>query len=210
MFMKLGSTPTAMMERSVAPQARAMLSTTAQPTSTELIKQMYAQGTCTNGWDVVFNMGLAQINSALKDQYEALKKDTKYKNKIDVDTQQEYPGVTVINKFTINYGYPLLTFSVNNTNSATLNMEIISGSVQRCSKIGDNDVVCADPTDISGEKFTAIIDLGKVAGKTKIDGSVHDVLRVELDMAKGAFSISNIDLDDETKVEFNQAVKAYL
>jgi len=213
MSMKLGSVPTAMMERSVAPMAKTMLSATAQPfsqpSSTELIKQMYVQGTCTNGWDVVFNMGLTQINSALKDQYETLKKDTTYKNTIKVDTNQKYPGVTVINKFTINYGYPLLTFSVNNTNSATLEMEILSGSVQKCSKIGDNDVICNDPEDISGEKFTAVIDIEKVAGKTKIDGSDHDVLRVELDMAKGAFTVNNFDLDDETKLEFNQALRAY-
>lgn len=211
MGMMLGAAPTALMERQMAPAPRLMaLATAARPSTSALISQMYAQGTCTNGWDVVFNMGLDQINSALQDQYESLKKDTTYKNTITVDTSEDYPGgVSVINKFTINYGYPLLTFSVNSTNSATLKMEILSGSVQKCSKIGDGPVICDSPEDISGETLTAIIDLGKVAGQTIVDGAVHDVLKVQLNMAEGAFTISNIDLSDLTKVEFNKEVKAY-
>ena len=57
--------------------------------------------------------------------------------------------------------------------------------------------------------MTAIIDLGKVAGQTTVDGAVHDVLKVQLNMPEGAFTISNIDLSDVTKVEFNKQVKAY-
>src|SRR5687768_11286648 len=98
----------------------------ALPSADSLLKQMYAQGSCTNGWDVVFNMNLEEINRALKDQYEALKKDTAYKNKIVVNTSEKYPGdVTVINRFTIEYGYPLLSFSINNNNTAMLRMEVL-------------------------------------------------------------------------------------
>ncbi|NET87949.1 MAG: hypothetical protein F6K45_07620 [Kamptonema sp. SIO1D9] len=211
MGIMLGAAPTALRERQIAPAPRPMaLATATRPSTSELISQMYAQGTCTNGWDVVFNMGLDQINSALRDQYESLKTNTTYKNTITVDTSEDYPGgVTVINKFTINYGYPLLTFSVNSTNSATLKMEILSGSVQKCSKVGSGPINCDSPEDISGETLTAIIDLGKVAGQTVVDGAVHDVLKVQLNMAEGAFTISNIDLSDVTKVEFNKQVKAY-
>lgn len=180
------------------------------PSSTELISQMFAQGSCTNGWDVVFNMGLDEINNTLKDQYEDLKKDTEYKNTIKVDTSEEYPGgVTVINKFRIDYGYPLLNFSINNDNSANLEMEILSGTVQKCSKIGAGPENCDSPESITGETLTAVIQLAKVAGTVEVDGSNHNVLKVQLDMKEGAFSISNIDLSDAAKVEFNKAVKAY-
>jgi|GEM_PF-2159726 len=211
--MLLGASPTAFMERSMAvtlAEEAPIVRAAALLSPQQLIAAMYAQGSCTNGWDVVFNMGLPQINNALKDQYESLKKDTAYKNTIRVNTSEQYPGdVTVINKFAIDYGYPLLTFSVNNTNSAVLKMEILSGTVQKCSKVGSGPENCDQPQDISGETLTAIIDLGKVAGQTTIDGAVHDILKVQLDMKEGAFSISNIDLSDETKVEFNKAVKAY-
>ena len=54
---------------------------------------MNAQGSCTNGWDVVFNMDLKGINSTLLDQYETLKKDTAYKNRITVNTSENIPAV---------------------------------------------------------------------------------------------------------------------
>jgi hypothetical protein len=180
------------------------------PSKEQLIAQMYAQGSCTNGWDVVFNLGLSEINNVLRLQYEELKANTAYKNSIVVNTSEQYPGrITVINRFTINYGYPLLTFSVNNENSALLKMEILDGSVQRCSKIGDGPEVCDLPESISGETLTAVITLSKVDGTIQVDGNSHNVLKVLLDMAEGAFTISNIDLSDATKVEFNRAVKAY-
>ncbi|MCC2683048.1 MAG: hypothetical protein K0S36_2612 [Nitrosospira multiformis] len=180
------------------------------PSADTLLKQMYAQGSCTNGWDVVFNMNLEEINGALKDQYEALKKDTAYKNRIVVNTSEKYPGdVTVINRFTIEYGYPLLSFSINNNNTAMLRMEVLNGSVQRCSKVGSFPEQCDAPQSIGGETLTAVIQLAKVAGTVKIDNNNHNVLKVQLDMKEGTFSISNIDLSDATKVEFNKAVKEY-
>ncbi|ACF15061.1 conserved hypothetical protein [Chloroherpeton thalassium ATCC 35110] len=193
-----------------APSIRAAAAAPALPPVPDLIAQMFAQGSCTNGWDVVFNLGLSEINKALSSQYDALKKDTTYKNTISVNTSEQYPGgVTVINKFTINYGYPLLTFSINNNNSALLKMEILDGSVQRCSKVGSNPEVCDLPESISGETLTAVIGLAKVAGNIQVDGNNHNVLKVLLDMAEGAFTISNIELSDATKVEFNKEVKAY-
>ena len=180
------------------------------PSADTLLKQMYAQGSCTNGWDVVFNMNLEEINRALKDQYEVLKKDTAYKNRIVVNTSEKYPGdVTVINRFTIEYGYPLLSFSINNNNTAMLRMEVLNGSVERCSKVGSFPEQCDAPQSIGGETLTAVIQLAKVAGTVKIDNSNHNVLKVQLDMKEGTFSISNIDLSDATKVEFNKAVKEY-
>src|SRR5688500_10464734 len=110
-------------------------------------------------------MDLKGINSALLDQYETLKKDTTYKNRITVNTSEKYPeSVTVINRFTIDYGYPLLSFSINNNNSATLKMEILNGSVERCSQMGSLPEQCDMPQSISGETLTAVIQLAKVSG----------------------------------------------
>jgi hypothetical protein len=182
----------------------------AQPSTADLIAQMYAQGSCTNGWDVVFNLGLTEINQALKTQYEAFKKDPAYKSTITVNTSEQYPGFTAINKFKINYGYPLLNFSINNNETAVLQMEILDGSsVQRCSKVGDGPEECYPPESITGETLTAVIGLAKVTGNVEVDGSNHNVLKVVLDMAEGAFTISNIQLSDATKAEFNKEVKAY-
>lgn len=182
----------------------------AEPALEELIGQMHHQGSCTNGWDVVFNMGIQQINKALAAQYETLKRDTAYKNTIVVDTQETYPGnVTVINRFNIEYGYPQLTFSVNNSNTMQLQMEILKGTVQRCSKVGTGPEQCEPPEPVSGETLTAVVGLAKVAGNIDVDGTEHNVLKVMLNMAQGAFTISNITLSDATKVEFNAAVKAY-
>jgi hypothetical protein len=152
-------------------------------------------------------MGLGEINNALKAQYEALKKDPVYKNEIKVDTSEQYPGgITGITKFVIHYGYPLMTFSVNNNNTVQLNMQILDGTFQKCSKIGK---VCDPPQSISGETLTAFVDLAKVSGEVTVGREKHSVLEVNLDMAQGAFSISNIQLSDAQKVELNAAIKAH-
>ncbi len=183
----------------------------AQPSTDGLIAQMYSQGSCTNGWDVVFNLGLTEINQALKTQYEALTKDPAYNNTITVNTSEQYPNrITVINKFTINYGYPLLNFSINNDQTVQLQMEILKdSSVQRCAKVGDGPEECDPPESITGETLSAVVGLAKVRGNVEVDGSNHNVLKVVLDMAEGAFTISNIQLSDATKAAFNKEVKAY-
>src|SRR3984957_675680 len=179
------------------------------PSSNALISQMFAQGSVTNSWDVVFNMGLGEINNALKDQYEALKKNPDYTNQIKVETSEKYPGVIVSTKFVIHYGYPLLTFSVNSGNTVQLEMEVLDGTIQKCSKPDNQPEVCNPPESIKGEKLTAIVDLTKVSGEVTAGGEKHAVLEVRLDMAQGAFSISNIKLSDPQKIELNAAIKAY-
>ena len=178
--------------------------------STVLISQMFAQGSVTNNWDVVFNMGLGEINNALKDQYEALQKNPDYKNEIKVETSEKgYPGVTVSTKFVIHYGYPLLTFSVNSGNTVQLEMELLDGTIQRCSKPDNQPEVCNPPESIKGEKLTAFVDLTKVSGEVTAGGEKHTVLEVRLDMAQGAFSVSNTKLSDPQKIELNDAIKSY-
>lgn len=180
-----------------------------QPSTHDLIAQMYAQGCCTNGWDVVFSLGLDEINNALRSQYETLQMQTTYKNSIQVSTSATYPGnVTVRTEFTISYGYPLLTFGLNNS-TTQLQMKILDGKKQDFTKIGDQPEIPGEPTTITGETLTANIVLEQVTGTTTIEGSEHKVLKVVLDMSTGTFTISNIQLSDESKVAFNSAVKAY-
>lgn len=181
----------------------------AVPSEEAVLQQMFAQGSCTNGWDVVFNMGLTEINTALKRQYESLKTDPKFSSTITADSVQDFPGYKAITRFVIEYGYPQLTFSVNNTNNAQLNMTIISGRVQKCGQSDGGKEICDPPQKIDGETLTAIIPLEQVAGTITVDGEQHDVLKVQLKMSSGAFSIGNIGLSDETKVEFNRQVQAY-
>lgn len=182
----------------------------ALPSRENLLMALYQQGSCTNGWDVVFNMGLLEINRVLAIQYEELKTSTVYKNTIVVSTSEEYPGnVTINTYFEVEYGYPKLQFSTNSNNTATLEMEILKGTVKVCTMIGTAPEVCNPPQNITGETMTAHVPLGKVNGQVKVGNQNHDVLRVELNMLQGAFSIGNIQLSDATKVAFNKAVQDY-
>lgn len=88
-------------------------------------------------------------------------------------------------------------------------MTIISGRVQKCGQSDGGKEICDPPQKIDGETLTAIIPLEQVAGTITVDGEQHDVLKVQLKMSSGAFSIGNIGLSDETKVEFNRQVQAY-
>jgi hypothetical protein len=182
---------------------------TALPTPQALLSAMYQQGSCTNGWDVVFNMGLAEINKALREQYDEMKASPEYSNTIVVETKETAPSVVITKYFTIEYGYPRLEFSINNNETALLTMEILKGSVKTCSKYKSNPEECDPPQLITGETMVASVPLGKVAGQVLVNAEKHDVLKVLLNMAQGAFSIGNIDLSDSTKVEFNKAVQIY-
>ena len=182
----------------------------ARPSSSTMISQMNAQGATTNGWDVVFNMELAQINSSLRDQYDELKHNTSYKNTIDAETRTKViEGVWSIKKFHMEYGYPLLNFSLNNDNTVELQMPIETGSLTNCIQTGEDPEKCDPPNSIASKTLTAWVKLAKTSGKVQVDGADHNVLKVELDMAQGAFSVSDMEISDEEKVELNMAIKAY-
>ncbi|WP_013335057.1 hypothetical protein [Gloeothece verrucosa] len=184
----------------------------AQLSVPDLVSQLNAQGSCTNGWDVVFNMSLEQINKSLEQQYEELKNSTTYKNIIQIQTKKAdewVEGRWLINKFGIEYGYPLLSFSSNNPTNAKLTMEILSGNIQKCMKDKNEDEKCKSPTAINGETLTANIKIGMIQGTVQTGSGNHNVLKVQLDMQTGTFDISNIDLSDDEKIAFNLTLKAY-
>ena len=181
-----------------------------RPSSPTLISQMNAQGSTTNGWDIVFNMGLSRINASLRDQYNTLKHAIPYKNTIDAITRTKVvEGVWAIKKFHMEYGYPLLTFSVNNDNTVKLQMPIEKGALTNCIQTGSDPEKCDPPISIAGKLLTAIVELAKTQGTVQVDGKNHNILKVELDMSQGAFTVDNIEISDEEKVELNKAVKAY-
>lgn len=181
-----------------------------QPSASDLISRLHAAGTTTNGWDVVFNMGLEQINGALHDQYDALKRDTQYKNTISAQTKTKVvEGVWSIKKFYMEYGYPLLRFQANNNSTVQLQMPIEKGTLTNCIQVGSDPEKCDAPVSIAGKTLTAVVNLSKVEGSTTVDGKEHKILKVELNMAQGAFTVENIDISDEEKVELNAAIKAY-
>jgi hypothetical protein len=144
----------------------------ALPSVNALVTQMSAQGACTNNWDVVFNLSLQQINTALHQQYDLLKTSTSYKNIIDVETRTPVvEGIWAIKKFHIEYGYPSLTFLTNNGDTAKLEMQILSGSVQSCIQQGDNPPKCDPPKPMGAETLTANVKIGKVQGTIQTDGA---------------------------------------
>ena len=46
-------------------------------------------------------------------------------------------------------------------------------------------------------------------GKITKEGKELQILKVVLDMSQGAFTVENIDISDEEKVDLNAAIKAY-
>lgn len=173
----------------------------------DLIKTLYDANDATNGWDVVFNMELKSINDALHKQYDDLKSNTTYKNIIDVATENKQTSrVKVIKKFHLEYGYPLLTFDENNAKTVKLEMPIEKGTLIRCEKYKENPEECDPEISITGKTLTAFVDLSKVSGTTSEGNKILDI---KLNMAEGAFSIENIEISDEEKVELSKNIKAY-
>ncbi|WDD90485.1 hypothetical protein Bsp3421_000332 (plasmid) [Burkholderia sp. FERM BP-3421] len=176
----------------------------------QLIAKLNAAGATTNGWDVVFNMGLSQINKSLRDQYDALAKESKYKHQISVRTEYEVmEGTTGIKKFDFTYGYPLLEFQSNNPNTVLLKMQIEDGTLTKCKREDDQPEKCGQPVSIKGKTLMAVVTLSLTEGVVFVDGSNQNILHVELNMAKGAFSADDIELIDEEEVSFSRAIKAH-
>ncbi|XP_054712093.1 uncharacterized protein LOC129221599 [Uloborus diversus] len=172
-----------------------------------LIKTLYDANNATNGWDVVFNMALEPINRALRDQYDDLKDNTTYGNIIDAVTEiKETSRVTTIKKFHLEYGYPLLTFDENNAKTVKLAMPIEKGTLTKCDRYEDNPEECDREVSIAGNTLTAYVELSKVSGRTP-EG--NNTLDVKLNMAEGAFSVEDIEISDEEKVELSRKIKAY-
>lgn len=182
-----------------------------QPSREALLQQLFVQGSCTNVWDVVFNMGLEEINSSLKDQYASLKQDPSFTNDIDIKITKFIGQFTKSSSsFKLKFSYPLLNFSVNDTNTIKLTMEILSGEYQECSQYKDFPPDCTTITLEKGETLTADIKFELVSGEIKVGNAEHKVLQVKMNMAQGTFfQLSSIHLDDATQVDFNKEVKEY-
>jgi hypothetical protein len=220
----------------------------AKPAINTLLSEMSGKSVL-NNWDVVFNMSLSKINNVLESQYNDLKKNTSYGGNITTNTSVEGADIGdiktyTLQKFAIQYGYPQLTFLVNNDNSGKLNMIISSGTVQKGSKYigknttGDRNLLEAmavsanlpksavkeeiidgktmlvlqyynDPQPLgTTATLEAVIKISKVKGL--VNGN-DNILSVVLDMSQGTFTPNNIqiDMNDEQKLAFSEAVKAY-
>jgi hypothetical protein len=180
------------------------------PTKDELIREMSAQGSVLNGWDVVYNMGLEQINATMAAQYEENKHAHPYSGTIDVDTRRLIAGnVYEIMRFRMNYGYPKIAFLQNNDKQVKVEMVISSGSVQKCVQVGEGDPQCDPPQSVENVTLTAYVPINKVAGLVKPDKEGAQTFSVVLDFTKGSFAVENIDLNPDQKLKFSEAVKAY-
>ena len=150
-----------------------LLKTVPLPSENSLIQSM-AGGGKLNGWDVVFNMLLDDINRVLKKQYDKLVADTKYGGKIDVDTliwSSEVKGYTInkynLNKFDFSYGYPSLQFLTGSEKNAKLAMQIRDGHVQSGEKyIGEK----TDKNETKLRQIAAVFDIPEENLKTETIG----------------------------------------
>ncbi|QPF87508.1 hypothetical protein IC762_14985 [Bradyrhizobium genosp. L] len=183
----------------------------AVPTKEELIRAMYAQGSVVNGWDVVYNMALEQINATMAAQYEENKRAHPYGGKIEVDTFSHVAGnVYSLVRFRLNYGYPEISFLQNNDRQVKLEMLISSGSVQKCVVIGQTgEPQCDPPAQVENVTFTAYVPIGQIEGLVKPDKVGAQTFSVVLDFSQGSFDVAQIDLSPEQKLEFSKQVKLY-
>jgi hypothetical protein len=188
----------------------------AAPMKEDVLAKMAAQGSALNGWDVVFNMSLDQINKSLAAQYEELKTSTAYSNRLKIETKVQRRARTCdVTKFQIEYGYPKLEFLTNNTKSVQLQMQILKGSIQtcdfagKCEDVKEGDLDCDQPVNVTGETLTATVPIQLIEGKVQPQQPGSKTYSVVVDLAKGAFEAEALKLSDEQKVEFNKAVKAY-
>jgi hypothetical protein len=117
----------------------------AKPPLQQLLDKM-AGRTVLNGWDVVFNMGVNQINKTLEIQYDELKaKDEIYGGRIMAKSVIQITPLGGLDafeleEFDINYGYPKLEFLHNNKGAdCSLLMQINSGTVKQGSRFEGED-----------------------------------------------------------------------
>ncbi|ODA40653.1 MAC/perforin domain-containing protein [Desulfosporosinus sp. BG] len=186
------------------------------PSEQDLVSTMAKQGSALNGWDVVFNMSLENINDVLAAQYDEFKNnDQEFGGRINVETDPVEvfvgpPKIISWQLFDVHYGYPKLSFLSNNNQNVQLDFQITSGSLTKCVKVGDDPEKCDPPIPIQGEIVTAIVPISKIQGlvQSKSNDS-SNVYSVVLNMQDGSFEANNIQMSDEERVSFNRAVAAY-
>lgn len=171
-----------------------------------LLNELKKQGSALNGWDVVFNMTLSQINKVLAQQYDAMKDKEDYWNKIRVETKPTGRRTKQFSKIDLTYGYPRLEFLENNDTRVSLKMDIVSGTIIYCEIDPNGTLWCDEPQDLKGEEITAEIDMGLTTGRLD-HASGSKKYSVVLDMAKGAFEAKSMELSRET--EFSAEIVEY-
>ncbi|MEJ0076463.1 MAG: hypothetical protein WDO17_13615 [Alphaproteobacteria bacterium] len=183
----------------------------AVPTKEELIRAMYAQGSVVNGWDVVYNMALEQINATMAAQYEENKRTHPYGGKIDVNVFTHVAGnVYSLVRIRLNYGYPKISFLQNNDKQVKLEMLISSGSVQKCVVIGEKgEPECDEIVEVENVTFAAHVPIGNIKGLVEPDKPGAQTFSVVLDFTNGSFDVTEIELSPAQRAEFSEQVKLY-
>ncbi|XZF15043.1 MAC/perforin domain-containing protein [Chitinophagaceae bacterium MMS25-I14] len=188
--------------------AGALLAEPVKPAETEIVSQIYARGSVTNNWDVVYNMTLSKINATLKKQFDDFKSKPDFLNRIKTEIRTEVmKDVYAIKKFDITYGYPLLNFLANNPNNVELTC-MVNGSITKCMEMKGVQS-CDEPVAVKEETLKAIIPIAMITGIVQPKDAGSKVYSVVLDMSKGTFTAENMGLSDEEKVEFNKQFKAH-
>ncbi|MEA9414187.1 hypothetical protein [Flavobacterium sp. PL02] len=185
---------------------------TSAPSLQDMLVLMQGK-TVTNGWDVVFNMGLTKIQETINKQYDELKKDKSYGGKIKLEYHYDATSkVKTWVKFEAEYGYPKLSFLPNNPSNVKMECIIHSGKITKGSQYKSEPIEWDEP-EVSnpGALIQAQIPLSEAKGIVG-SGTIasENVLSVILDMSQGTFVPKNINIEgNDEKARFNLELISY-
>lgn len=189
-------------------------------TKKELVNIMATTPYVLNGWDVVLNLDLHQINESLRKQYDELcaSKPAGYTQKVSVTTETKIaPNRYGLKRIEFHYGYPLMSFFNLNDTQVSLKMEIPEGEIHYGMKtfVSPAGKTEGEWKEEWFEEFDPITDtflqasvpVTGASGKTS-DG-LHDTLDAKIYFSSGSFSVENMELDPVEKIEVAKQIKAF-
>lgn len=189
-----------------------------RPTEDELVRNLNGRS-CTNGWDVVFNMEMQEINKSLEHQWKNSQNAIKPPPFVwapDPIEEEDPEGNPFFKhtKFTCQFSTPRLQFTKTPPNSTPglpappsmtveLELPIESGTRQTGTQRPGAAINWRPPQSVTGnlKAHSARDTLAAV-----VEGT--NKLAVRLDLRKGTFSTAQIGITGGS-VAFNEALKSY-
>eukprot|EP00178_Gracilaria_changii_P021605 TRINITY_DN640_c0_g1_i13.p1 TRINITY_DN640_c0_g1~~TRINITY_DN640_c0_g1_i13.p1 ORF type:complete len:2005 (-),score=292.53 TRINITY_DN640_c0_g1_i13:2699-8713(-) len=151
----------------------------------------------------------AAMNAEFFRQYNDFIMHASSTNTIEASISETRAALSSMTEIELTYSYPSMTFDRTDSEEVTVNMNILSGSATKFIRQGD-DV----PWEQSGETkslqdatMTAIIRIEKILGT--VSESNNQALDVILDMSKGSFNLSNVDLSPVGNLNLSRTIKAH-
>lgn len=185
-----------------------------QPGVAAVLAEMYQIGSVLNGWDVVFNLSEAQVNTLLADQYTNREYDPKYFWKIP--TQTHYGDVDpqtknrVVTEFGFTLGAPDISFVENNPGSTQVTMGLVDGTYGFGMQHEDSPGTFGPVTWITPPgKIPAGGSLLAAVPLSSIEGTLASHRDIVVDFKQGSFTTQNTKITSDNP-QFNVALTDYL